>query len=425
MPKPAPPSVPPAEELIERIERFLERAHEPVLMEPGAELVEVSAGRYALTPSPPGVRLEAWDQESNYHRRVLGVKECGDGRLELVVERFGGKRAKAVLADRARSACQGIGRRARRMVFAERLRDFLCRQFPGWRIGGLTAHGDPENHLSQVYPRAMVVKGQRAWAVIAAPPGDAADRLLTCGLIWHNYLRFRERRLFVEGLALLLPREQIAATCLRLPWLNKRAVRVAVFAYGEDGWEHEVEEAHGNYETALQPASRQEPSAGGIWRRNAGGPEWWLEQAVRSDPAAIDGRLRQEPVYGQVPVLAGVERGIIDLLACSHQGRLTVIELKAAADPHLPVQALDYWMRVAGHALCGEFGSAGYFPGVTLTAEPPRLILAAPSFEFHPTTESVLGYFDPAIEVERVGLAVEWQKRIRVSFRLQGTRRPG
>lgn len=426
MPKPPPPNAPPAGELIGCIQRFLANAREPVLLEPGAELVEILAGQYALTPAPRGVRLEAWDQASNYHRRILGVKERSAGRLELVVERFGGKLAKAVLADRARHVGHGMDRTARRMVFAERLRDFLCRQFPGWRISGLTAHGDPENHLTRIYPRAMAVKGKKAWAVIAAPPGDPAGRLLTCGLIWHNYLRFRERRLFVEGLALLLPREQITATCLRLPWLNKRAVRVAVFAYGEDGWEHEVEAAHGNFETSLQPAAWTEPPAGGVGTRHAGhGPEWWLEQEVRGNPAVIDGRLLQKPVYGQVSVLAGMDRGIIDLLACSRGGRLTVIELKATADPQLPVQALDYWMRVAGHATRSEFGPAGYFPGVALTAEPPRLLLAAPAFEFHPTTEIVLSYFDPAIEVERVGLAVEWQKRIRVSFRLHGMRRPG
>ena len=56
-----------------------------------------------------------------------------------------------------------------------------------------------------------------------------------------------------------------------------------------------------------------------------------------------------KPVYGQVPQFAAGERGVIDLLAADRDGRLAVIELKAGQDIHLPLQALDYWMRVKWH----------------------------------------------------------------------------
>ena len=87
-----------------------------------------------------------------------------------------------------------------------------------------------------------------------------------------------------------------------------------------------------------------------------------------------------------MPAFAGGERGILDLLAVDHAGRLAVVELKASADLHLPLQALDYWIRVKWHLDRGEFGRAGYFPGIELRPEPPRLLLVAPSLEFHPTT---------------------------------------
>jgi len=54
----------------------------------------------------------------------------------------------------------------------------------------------------------------------------------------------------------------------------------------------------------------------------------------------------------------------------------------------------------------------------------PRLLLVSPSLEFHPTTETILGFFSPAIEVERIGLAVEWRKGLQVMFRLPGAQRP-
>jgi hypothetical protein len=115
----------------------------------------------------------------------------------------------------------------------------------------------------------------------------------------------------------------------------------------------------------------------------------------------------------------------MDLLAADGRGRLAVIELKAAADLHLPLQALDYWIRVKWHLDRGEFAARGYFPGLTLSAEPPRLLLVAPALEFHPTTETILGFFDPRIEVERIGVGEDWRSELRVMFRLKGAESPG
>src|SRR5581483_5886819 len=113
-----------------------------------------------------------------------------------------------------------------------------------------------------------------------------------------------------------------------------------------------------------------------------------------------------------------------DLLAADASGRLAVIELKACADIHLPLQALDYWIRVAWHLQRGEFSAHGYFPGLQLRPDPPRLLLVSPSLEFHPTTETILGFFAPGIEVERIGLAVEWRRGLETMFRLRGAERP-
>ena len=153
-------------------------------------------------------------------------------------------------------------------------------------------------------------------------------------------------------------------------------------------------------------------------------PELWLESQVRAGLEAIDASLHGTPIYGQVPAFAGGERGVIDLLAVEHSGRLVVLELKASEDIQLPMQALDYWMRVKWHAELGEFSSLGYFPGIPLRPQPPRLLLIAPALCFHPTNEIVLRYFSPAIDVERIGLGVEWQKSVKPVFRLAGARKP-
>lgn len=153
-------------------------------------------------------------------------------------------------------------------------------------------------------------------------------------------------------------------------------------------------------------------------------PEAWLESQARAHLDAIDASLEREPVYGQVPAFAGGERGVLDLLAVDYSGRLAVVELKASADIHLPLQALDYWIRVEWHLDRGEFSANGYFPGIELRPDPPRLLLVSPSLEFHPTIETVLGFFAPHVEVERIGLAVEWRRGLETMFRLRGAERP-
>lgn len=153
-------------------------------------------------------------------------------------------------------------------------------------------------------------------------------------------------------------------------------------------------------------------------------PEAWLESVLRQRLDLIDPLLLPEPVYSQVGSVQGSGRGVMDLLALRRDGRLTVIEIKAAADLELPLQALGYWSQVAHHAAHGDFARRGYFRGHAIDSRPPRLVLAAPALEFHPTTETLLGFFHPDVEVERVGLGVEWQQRPRVVLRVHGGGRP-
>jgi hypothetical protein len=152
-----------------------------------------------------------------------------------------------------------------------------------------------------------------------------------------------------------------------------------------------------------------------LFRRH---PEAWLESQVRRSPSRLDASIRDAPLYGQAPQFAAGSRGILDLLALDHDGRLVVIEVKASEDIHLPLQALDYWMRVKWHLERGEFEGRGYFPGIPLRPDPPRLLLVAPALEFHPANETVLRYFSTEVQVERVGVGIQWRQELRVMFRV-------
>ncbi len=118
-------------------------------------------------------------------------------------------------------------------------------------------------------------------------------------------------------------------------------------------------------------------------------PERWIETMVAADPARIYVRLDAGHIYAQVPAFSSGDRGIIDLLGVTRDGRLAVLELKASEDIHLAMQAVDYWLRVRFHHEQNDFSRFGYFPEVRLNEKPPLLFLVALGFRFHPSTDIV------------------------------------
>jgi len=158
-------------------------------------------------------------------------------------------------------------------------------------------------------------------------------------------------------------------------------------------------------------------------------PERWLEGQLRRDVSLIDSKLDPAHVYAQVPAFAAGDRGMLDLLSVTEDGRLAVIELKAAEDPQLALQGLDYWIRVRWHHMqnpdqatgLGEFQRHGYFGGIRLSTLPPRLILVAPSLRVHPATEVVLRHLSPRVEWTLVAIDERWREHIKVVWRKRST----
>lgn len=486
--------MPSAEENRAAIESFLQSCRQPALLEPGEELIPLT-DNYAVETRGARLTVQAWDRTRNLTRRVTVVKPAAAGRLELTVERFAKREGQMFLLDLGRKSGAEMGRRSGRLVFRERFRLFLRRQFPEWKLAELTAEANLEYSLSPAFPRAFLKYGQHGWAAIACPPEGDAAAVVSFALIWLDYLRAREQRVVIEGLAIWAPQGAERAAALRLLCLNPETARFELFAYDDDD-NLTLADPHdyGNLDTRLEPCRRPDPNQWNGWQaitelpgvdvstKNDGRislrvrglefaeisdgelrfglkekrtaaprhareiealvaelnsarsdpghplyrqfPEAWLESRVRAQIETIDASLRAAPIYGQVPAFAAGERGVLDLLAVDRTGRLAVIELKASADLHLPLQAIDYWVRVKWHLDRGEFPAFGYFPGVALSPEPPRLLLVSPALDFHPTTEVILGYFSPAIDVARIGVGVEWRKGLHVMFRLDGAQRP-
>jgi hypothetical protein len=388
-------------------------------MEPGEDPLPIASDTFALTRRGASLTIECWSVARNLSRRVSGVKLERPGRLELEVERFGGRTGALTLVDLDRTSNRDARRRGARLKYRERFRQSLHRQFPDWRVAELSTEADLHHSLSPSYPRALLRKGATALAAIgAAEDSLSPGGVLSFGLIWLDYLRRRETRLIVEGLAVFLPAGVEHNTCHRVRFLDPQAARYAVFIHGLHGYEERVDPRdYTNLETRLDPYRQP---LDGSRPKHVGETEALLEARIRAEIEAIDATLRTAPVYGQVPQFAGGHRSVIDLLAVDGGGRLAVIEIKADQDIHLPLQALDYWMRVKWHLDRGDFTTRGYFPGIPLQSEAPRLLLVAPALDYHPSNEAVLRYFSPEIPVERLGVAVEWRRELKVMFRSPG-----
>ena len=398
------------------IERFLKASQKPVLIEPGEDPFVLAADTFAVNERTSGLTIECWDEKRTLVRRVAAVRVERPGRLELEVEHFGGRTGPLTLVDLDRETHREAARKGARLKYRERFRQSLHRQFPDWRVVELSTEQDLHNSLSPAYPRALLRRGTAALAAIGIPENSPAPaNALSFGLIWLDYLRRREPRLVVEGLAIFAPVGTEHSVCHRVRFLDPDAARYLIFVHDAAGFEQLVDPFdYTNLDTRLDTGGRQARAP------RPGQPEAWLEARVRADIESLDATLLTQPVYGQVAQFAGGDRGIIDLLAVDRDGRLAVIELKVDQDIHLPLQALDYWMRVKWHLDRGEIAGSGHFTGIPLGAEVPRLLLVAPALEFHPSNEIVLNFFLTEIPIERIGLGVQWRQELRVMFRAPG-----
>ena len=488
-------------ELLERVKDFLAGCRTPIAVEPGLQPVRIERGRYALEGHRSGCVLHVWGEGGNIVRRIMSIRSQRSDSLDVRVRRFGASDTTLSLIDRARKG-EGFERQAESIEFRESFRRLLQREFREWEIARLSCAADLERSLSAVYSRAVLRRGQQAWAVIGcAGDRNTCDQILTSGLIWLDLERSRGHKHIYRGLKVFLPYSRLKTSANRMAFLNRAALQFDLYGFDEQGGPCRVDaDDYGNLSTDLRPCVEIPPPVGPVaeWLRRitadpnvesiprpdglrslrvrgvgfalAGKtvmtygletqtplteqrlpealalareparfrspdaadpqnplyrkyPESWLESQVRRGIAKIDSRIHKAPIYSHVPAVAGVERGVIDLVACDSAGRLAVLELKAGEDMHLPLQGLDYWMRVKWHLDRNEIASRGYFPGMELSALPPRLLLVSPAFDFHPTTETILKYFSPEIPVERVGVGADWRRDLRVAYRKTGAGR--
>lgn len=474
-----------ASDPLEAIERFLANCRTPAVLEAGETPIALTPGSYTLEMRGGRLKIEAATESRVLSRTLTEVGTAKPGVLDCRFAHFGGVEGKLSFLDLDRPQTAHRRLTATRQNFGEQFRRMLRRQYAGWELQTLTSGMDLRRSFSPIFPRALLRRGQQTVAAMACPRSVNEGDFLTFALLWFDYLRtpFTALSLFLpEGSGCLtahrlrwlrgdalrariflfnehgsagevdpddlgnldtrvasryvpaLPAPHCAAlisTLLEVPHVSAvpdLAGAISVRVRGVEFARIEGEEVRlGLNAKAAVPVRDEQEVVNVALEMNAlreppVAPERWLEGVVRRHLDSVDPSLVSERVHGQVLTFAGSERSAVDLLGVSQTGRLSVLELKASEDLHLPMQALDYWMRVRWHAERRELDHL--FPGQLLDGRPPRLLLIAPALSFHSTTETVLRYFSPLVEVERVGVGSDWQTRFRLVLRLAGSDTP-
>jgi hypothetical protein len=409
------------------IETFVSSCRKPALLEYGEDVIDLLPGQYSLEIRSERLWVDVWNDKRSISRRILSIERHTTGALDCTIHRFGGKPGKLTFLDLDRPQTAHKSLCGVRQSFGEQFRRMLFRQFPGWEIEALSCSIDLQRSFSPVFPRARISRGTAQIAAMACPSIQDEPAFLTSALLWFDHVRAYSRKDMRTSMCLFLPENAGNLTAHRLRWLVQESFGPRLFRFNSHGSAGEVDPQDlGNLETRVKAARHDsEPMQGGalpsdVPPRDAS--ERMLESIIRSNIATIDAMLLPSPIHGQVLTFAAGDRDLIDLLAVSCEGRLAVLELKITEDLHLPMQALDYWMRIRWHAERNELQHL--FPRIPLANTLPKLLLVAPAMSFHSSNALVLRYFSPEIEVERVGVNSDWDQRLKVVLRLSGADMP-
>lgn len=143
-------------------------------------------------------------------------------------------------------------------------------------------------------------------------------------------------------------------------------------------------------------------------------PEAWLEALLRRNIKLLDANLILSPLYNQFRTA----RDKIDLLALRNDGRLIIIELKAAPDREMPFQAIDYWRKIELQRHKGILNQARIFGEKQISDAPALVYLVAPALCFHRDFPFLTNTISDKIGVYRFELNHDWRETLNVISRL-------
>jgi len=345
------------------------------------------------------------------HLKVTSKRQ-GPGRCRDLVSENGSLfpisiPARGLLQQKMESV-SGRSIRVMRHQFQDTLADLVRHNFPRALIRESSTYSNLAYPLSGKYVRVIFDSGTSQWHAIAAGPHESQaniDGLLSHGLLWREYFRERKHQKPLK-LILIAPSGKALVLGSRLAWISGAGRQVLLMEMDVDRFSLRFVDLAdcGNFDTALTRVYPSKTLPGEFQRQGSrGSVERLLQETLLHDIGTIDPILNSRFVYPQVPAFLAGDRGMIDILTVTKQG-----------DIELPVQGLDYWLRVKWHHEREEFQKNGYFPGLDLGPQWPILYFVCPQFRYHDSYPKIARHILPAVPVCQVGINENWKDGVKV-----------
>jgi hypothetical protein len=309
--------------------------------------------------------------------------------------------------------------RAMRHQFQETLERLIRHNFHRASILKSSTYSNLAYPLSGKYVRVIFDSRGGQWHAIAAGPHESQatiDGLLSHGLLWREYSRERKPSKPIK-LILIAPEGKSLVLRSRLAWISGVGQQVLLMEMdvAQSSLRYVELSDCGNLDTALTRIHHTQSLLEDFHRRHSfGSTERLLQRMLLQDISVIDPALNSRFIYPQVPAFLAGDRGMIDILSVTKQGRLAILELKVSEDIELPMQGLDYWLRVKWHQERGEFQKNGYFPGLVLSLHSPLLYFVGPQFRYHDSFPKISKNILPSVPVCQVGINENWKEGVKV-----------
>lgn len=274
------------------LEAFLADWPAAVVLEDGKPLFDMREAKFALSSEHGRCTVHFWSDQRNLVRNVVSAELRGKV-LRLGVLKFG--HAKPTLLEVAgdRDRRTPTTREQTRLRYVKVLERSLARAFPEWTPDAFRTAMDLEKGFGPAYARGLLVRGQRAWAVIGVNEEETpatVDGILTFGILWLQACRETASKRVVQGLKLVVPRGTATLTLSRMAWLSGAREEWELLELDQRGEEMVSRDAgdQGNLTTRLLHA----PNAERARERFTHAAERILKIVPVSAQAIVEQRLR-------------------------------------------------------------------------------------------------------------------------------------
>jgi hypothetical protein len=147
------------------LEAFLTEFRAAVVYEDGKALFDMREAKYALSAEHGRCTVHFWSEQRNLVRRVVATELRGKS-LRLSVLKFGQTKPTLLEVAGDRDRRTPTTREQTRVRYVKVLERVLQREFPEWTPEAFRTAMDLERSFGPAYARGLLVRGQKAWAVI-------------------------------------------------------------------------------------------------------------------------------------------------------------------------------------------------------------------------------------------------------------------